>query len=174
LECSNQASFGDTAMKRAIAARIMGHHGSVFSLSFVERRKADVEILARYGLDAKEGYRQYYDWERLLRDVLEPLRRGDSARYQVYDWEGNRLGVWLYASAAQIVIVEGCYSSRPEFGAIIDFTVLVEADPRMRAKRQAKRGDASTAWLARWDAAERHYLSATRLRKRADAIVAGQ
>lgn len=128
----------------------------------------------RFGLDAGAGYRRYYDWERLLRDVLMLLKRGEDARFQIYDWGENSLGEWRDIPASPFVIVEGCYSARPEFEAIMDFTVLVETNAELRQRRQEERADASDAWLLRWNAAERFYLETTGFRARADMIVRGQ
>lgn len=128
----------------------------------------------RFGLDAEAGYRRYYDWERLLRDVLMPLKRRESARFQIYDWGKNILGEWRDIPASPFVIVEGCYSARPEFEAIMDFAVLVDTDAELRQRRQKERADASDAWLLRWNAAEWFYLEKTGFRDRADMIVRGQ
>jgi len=129
---------------------------------------------ARFALSPEEGYGQYYDWQRLLHEVLEPLKQGRLVEFQIYDWDSNELGAWRRIPASQLIIVDGCYSARPEFDALLDFVVLVEADAALRRKRQAERADASRAWLLRWDAAEQHYIEATRLRQRADVIVTGR
>ncbi len=126
---------------------------------------------ARFALNAEEGFRQYYDWQRLLHEALEPLREGRPARFQTYDWGANTLGAWQEVPASPLVVVEGCYSARLEFEPVIDFVVLVEADAELRRQHQAARDDASTDWLARWGAAERHYIESTGLRQRADIVL---
>src|SRR5215831_20062207 len=33
-----------------------------------------------------------FDWQRLRQEVLEPLRRGQAARYNRYDWAADEMG----------------------------------------------------------------------------------
>ena len=40
----------------------------------------------RWRLSAAEGVEQYFDWQRLRREALEPLRAGRPARYRPFDW----------------------------------------------------------------------------------------
>jgi hypothetical protein len=46
----------------------------------------------RLALDAAQGYRQYFDWERLRDQVLQPLRSGGVSRHQHYDWGSGEVG----------------------------------------------------------------------------------
>lgn len=126
----------------------------------------------RERLDAAEAYRLYYDWERVEAQVLTPLRRGETARYQRYDWQANRLGDWCAVEANGVVIVEGCYAARPELKGYYDVIVLVEAPAAVRARRQAERADASQAWLNRWDAAETYYMTRIQPRSYAHWVIA--
>lgn len=163
------SAAGKSALSRALVAALPGT--AVVSTDDFYRVMSPE---ARFRLDAEGGYRGYYDWQRMRRDALEPLWQGRPARFQIYDWANNALGDWREIAAAPTVIVEGCYSARPEYEPIIGFVALVEADAAVRRERQAARADASAAWLARWDAAERYYFAATGLRGRADIIVRGQ
>ena len=42
-----------------------------------------------------EAYRLYFPWQRMREEALFPLRRGQTARYQRYDWETDRLNQWV-------------------------------------------------------------------------------
>jgi len=128
----------------------------------------------RFALSAIAGYHAYYDWQRMRREALHPLKLGEAAQFKVYDWQRNQLGEWRRIAPAPAIVVEGCFSARPEFDAFVDFVVFVEADPDTRRKRQSERADASPTWLARWEAAEEYYISTTQLRHRADVVVIGQ
>ena len=112
----------------------------------------------RESLDARNGYYQYYDWQRLEAQVLKPLSLGQDIRYQKYDWATNELREWASVGASDVFLIEGCYTARPELRDYYDIILWVEASPVTRQQRQLKRADATSTWLARWDAAERYYV----------------
>ena len=124
-------------------------------------------------LDAAGGYAEYYDWQRLEAQVLSPLRAGRSARYQRYNWQRNSLGEWAEVKPSGLVIVEGCYSARPELRDYYDAIVVVTAASAAREHRQHLRSDARTDWLIRWDAAERLYMERCHPESYADLVVSG-
>jgi uridine kinase len=128
----------------------------------------------RDGLDAAEGYTEYYDWQRLEAQVLGPLRSGMKARYQRYDWDTNELGDWTTVDPVGLIIVEGCYCARPELRNYYDAIVFVVTSPVERERRQYLRNDASDDWLGRWDAAERYYLDRFDPESYADLVLPGQ
>ena len=112
----------------------------------------------RFSLDAPGGYQNYYDWERLECQVLHSLAAQQEAHYEVYNWATETLEDKRIVQPRGMVIVEGVFSARPELRSYYDAIFLVETKETTRAQRQKKRGDASDAWLERWDAAERFYL----------------
>jgi uridine kinase len=135
-------------------------------------RPLDVEFRNR--LDAAGGYAQYYDWQRLEAEVLQPLRSGRAARFRKYDWAANALGDWDDVRPEGVILVEGCYSARPELRTYYDAVVVVTASPMARQLRQRQRNDAAAVWLERWDAAERHYFEHHRPDIDADLVVSGE
>jgi uridine kinase len=110
----------------------------------------------RFELGPEAGHMQYFDWQRLQSQLLEPLRRGDVARYERFDWRTRRLGSTAEVSPAGIVIVEGVGSFRPEFRSFYDYSVYVEAPRDLCDARLRARGD-SEAWIERWNAAHDWY-----------------
>jgi len=117
------------------------------------------------------GYGRYYDWERLARQVLIPLKNRQTARYQAYDWETGTLGRWKVVHPHGTILVEGVFSARPELRSYYDAIFLVETDRDAREQRQRQRADAPDAWLNRWEAAETHYLKISRHHTCADLII---
>lgn len=117
-----------------------------------------METTKRETLNAEKGYQLYYDWERLENQVLLPFSKGKGIRYQKYSWQDNQLIDWVEVVPEGIVLIEGCYSARPELKHYYDLIVFVETNMQERIKRQAIRADASPEWLERWDAAERFYI----------------
>ena len=124
----------------------------------------------RFDLDASEGYRRYFDWERLEQQVLSPLAARQEARYRVYNWETGVLGDEKVVQPRGTIVVEGVFSARPELRGYYDAIFLVSTEEKIRAQRQQQREDAP-AWVSRWDAAERFYLQTHRPHTYADLVV---
>jgi uridine kinase len=116
-----------------------------------------------------------FDWRRVREQVLVPLARGENARYQRYDWDGDRLADWHLVPAGGAVIIEGLYSTRPELRHFYDFTIWVQAGPEVRLARGIARDgeDSRDRWLNEWMVEEARYLEAERPADNADLIVDG-
>jgi uridine kinase len=116
-----------------------------------------------------------YDWCRLRDQVLEPLRRGQTARYDRYDWVRDELTDVLEVQPGGVVIVEGVYSSRRELAALYDMRIWVECPRELRLARGLER-DGETArsrWVEDWMPSEDRYIQEHRPRELADVIVNG-
>ena len=110
-------------------------------------------------LSPSEGYAQYFEWERLIEQVLLPLSSGSDASYQRFDWTQKVPGAWISVSASnRIVVIEGVYSLRPELRAYYDVKVWVDTDEETRASRLVAREENTQAWIRRWSAAEEYYF----------------
>lgn len=110
-------------------------------------------------LSPSEGYERYFEWERLIEQVLLPLSSGSDASYQRFDWTRKVPGAWIPVSASSgVVVVEGVYSLRPELRAYYDVKVWVDTDEKLRASRLLARGENTQAWIRRWSAAEEYYF----------------
>jgi len=103
------------------------------------------------------------DWERLRDQALLPLRAGESATFQPYDWEADdgRLGPPKTILAAHLIIVEGVYAARPEFADLVDVAVYLGVDPQIRARRYAEREN-DPDWVRFWERGEVYYFSTVR------------
>ena len=108
-------------------------------------------------LGPKESYDRYFDWERLLRDVLVPLSTHSRARYRRYDWVTNGLAEWHEIEPRGVVIVEGVYSTRPELRPYFSVMVYVDAPREVRLARLLDRRYPDVSWVDHWMAAEDWY-----------------
>jgi uridine kinase len=101
----------------------------------------------------------YYDWERLRREALEPLRGGERGSWRAFDWETNGYLPGLVAvEPAAVVLVEGVSSTAEALINLIDRSVLVVTPEFERATRLHDRiGD--EVWDEGWLAAERAYFA---------------
>ena len=117
--------------------------------------------------------RDYYDWPRLARQALVPLRAGQPATFRRYDWDLGRLSPGLVTVApGPVVLLEGVLSAAPELAGEVDRRVLVgtpEPDRLARLRARISPADWDEAWLA----AERRYFGAAASRAVFDLIVSG-
>jgi uridine kinase len=127
----------------------------------------------RVQLSAEQGYHRYFDWERLRDHVLAPLRAGQTARYQSFDWGTGQLGAWHEIDPGTVVIVEGVYSARPELAPYYHLTTYVDTPREICLRRMRARGQDPEEWITRWRAAEDYYLQTTWPQTRVQLLVRG-
>lgn len=64
-------------------------------------------------LDDIASHDELFEWtERLLAQVIEPLRRGETAHYAPYDWRARRFGPPLALPPAPVIVIEGVGAGR--------------------------------------------------------------
>ncbi|SCF43686.1 hypothetical protein GA0070564_109144 [Micromonospora mirobrigensis] len=129
----------------------------------------------RWALSPEEGLQQYFDWQRLRREALEPLKSGQPAHYRPYSWlpTGGLAPRSIALAARPVIIVEGVYAARPEVKDLIDLAVLVETPRAERFRRLTARGHGNQHWWSRWDAAETLYFTRVRPTDTFDLVVPG-
>ncbi|MET0417891.1 MAG: hypothetical protein ABW022_17925 [Actinoplanes sp.] len=121
---------------------------------------------------------QFTFWERLEKQVLEPLRRGEAATYRPYRWDSREFdGDPVTVEPAPIVVLEGFSSARREIRAELSFAVFVTAPAAVRLTRAlARDGDDSLAYrayLERWRTAEDRHFAADQTAAYADVTIDG-
>lgn len=121
----------------------------------------------------QEGYERYFDHRRLERELLKPLRRGDVARFQRYDWPSNALDGWVEVQPTDIVLVEGVYLLRSWLRSYWDFAIYVDTPREVRLSRAHTRAENGEGWISRWAAAEDYYEAVEHPSEAADLVVNG-
>lgn len=124
----------------------------------------DAEWAAR---TVEERVDRVIDWRRLRTEALEPLAAGRAASYRSFDFAaGAGLADHVVTcQPARVVVLDGAYSSRPEYADLLDMTVLVSLpdDAARRRRLLAREGPAfMAAWHRLWDAPEDYYFSNVR------------
>jgi uridine kinase len=120
-------------------------------------------------LPPEKLYDLYFPWERMRAEALIPLRRGETARYQRYDWSADRLLDWTTVEPEEIVLVEGVYSSRPELRPMLDAAIILDAPRDERRRRVLARGPNPFGdWMTPWMSAEDWYFEHVRPQDTAD------
>jgi uridine kinase len=110
-----------------------------------------------------------FDWSRVRRDALEPLRAGRPGRWHAFDFMRGLGKAGTYSlkeevteiAPAPTILVEGAYSASPPLRDLIDLAVLIDVQPKMRHLRTAARGDNAqllAEWHGMWDDVESYYF----------------
>jgi len=115
------------------------------------------------------------DW-RSERAVLTDLSHRRTAFWLPYDWkvdDGSRSTIPLSCQPADVVVLEGAYSARPELADLLTVRVLLDTpDPIRRQRLLEREGEQYRAeWEARWARAEEHYFDAVMSEARFDLVV---
>jgi uridine kinase len=113
-------------------------------------------------------------WPRLLDQVLRPLRAGDAARYQRYDWDLGRLADWRTVEPGGLILLEGVSASRNAFRPFLSLSVWIETPADERLRRGLERdGEEAQALWARWMADELAWGNAEKPWEQADIVISG-
>jgi uridine kinase len=117
---------------------------------------------------------EWYDFERLRRDVLEPLQRDEPARYQRRDWHDGELREWSEIQPGGVVVVEGVAALDRVLRPAYDYRIWVETPREICLDRGLQRDGAAALplWEA-WSEKEERYWREQRPREAADVIVDG-
>lgn len=121
-----------------------------------------------------EAYAGVWDFARLERDLLRPLRRGDPGAYNPYDWDTRTVGTaTVVVPATTIVVVESVSVLRPELRGYWDFSIYVDTPADERHRRIFAREEDDELHIGQWIAAEDYYCENHRPWEVADVIVSG-
>lgn len=121
----------------------------------------------------RQGYQRYFDHVRLEQQLLRPLKRGEPARFQRYDWSSNKLVDWVEVLPKGVVLVEGVYLLRADLRSYWDLSIYVDTPREVRLSRAYARGENDSGWIDKWAAAEDYYQAVEDPAQSADLIVRG-
>lgn len=121
-----------------------------------------------------EAFADSIDLERLEREALAPLRRGEPARFRRFDWWSLGLEEWREVGPARIVVLEAVFALQPALRPLYDATVWVETDAELRLARGLERdgAEAETMWRE-WQANEDRHRAEVRPEATVDLVVLG-
>jgi uridine kinase len=119
----------------------------------------------------------YNGWEtdfdelatRVLDQLLMPLMRGETARWQRYDWHAGRFDGWEPVRPPDVLVLDGCGSGALPLAPHTSLLVWVEAPRDVRIGRGVARDGEQVLphWLS-WMEHEQAHFAANRTRQRAD------
>ena len=108
----------------------------------------------------------------LVEQVLDPVSRGERARYRTWDWDAGRWGATRTVPPGDVLLVEGCGSSVGAAGDHAAVRVWVEAPGAERMRRGiARDGETFRPHWERWARQEAALFAADRTREHADVVL---
>ncbi|MBO1331526.1 AAA family ATPase [Streptomyces sp. VRA16 Mangrove soil] len=137
-----------------------GHAGSGKS-TFADRLARALGGAPVLHLDDIASHDALFAWtERLRAQVLDPLSRGETARYETYDWHARRFGEARQLPPAEVVLVEGVGAGRRAVRPFLAELVWMDL-PREAAweRGRSRDGEAQRAFWDGWIPAERKHFT---------------
>jgi molybdenum cofactor guanylyltransferase len=155
--CAGKSILATAIALRARAAVVEGD-------DFYRNTLAKLSLAQRDAMSDTAVVDAVIDWERLRDQALMPLRAGQSATFQPYDWDADdgRLAPSKTIPAADVIILDGVYAARPELADLVDVAVYLGVDPQTRARRYDERHN-DAEWVRFWERGEAYYFGAVRL-----------
>ncbi|ELP70400.1 uridine kinase [Streptomyces turgidiscabies] len=149
-----------------------GHAGSG-KTTFTGRLAAALGGAPVLHLDDIATHDELFEWTgRLADQVIEPLRRGESASYAPYDWTSRRFGPPRTLRAAPVVLVEGVGAGRRAVRPFLARLLWMELPGEDAwARGRSRDGAEQSEFWAEWVGAERRHFAADPSRPFADLLV---
>lgn len=124
-------------------------------------------------LDDIASHAELFAWTgRFTAQVIEPLGRGESARYAPYDWNRRAFGPPRTLPPAPVILVEGVGAGRRELRPRLAALLWMELPARESWARGRRRdGAAQREFWDGWTAAERAHFAIDPSRPHAHLLV---
>lgn len=149
-----------------------GHAGSGKS-TFAGQLAAALDGAPVLHLDDIASHDELFAWTgRLLAQVIEPLRHGETAHYTPYDWHTRRFGPARALPPAPVVLVEGVGAGRRALRPHLAHLLWMELPQgEAWARGQSRDGEEQREFWAGWVRAEAEHFAEDPSRPFADLLV---
>ena len=146
-------------LQKEIDANVV--HMDDFYLPFKERDKNWMNIVAGH-----------MDFERLIKNVLEPYKAGKETNYVSYDCHSDKYMQEIPIDLDKILLLEGSYTSHPILDKYVALKVFVDIDKDEQVKRLTKRNpDVVDKFLSMWVPFENRYFEELKIKENSDVVV---
>lgn len=119
------------------------------------------------------------DRERILEQVIKPLKENKSTKYQVYDWKNKTLAEWIEVKPGGIVFIEGVSMLHDDFNDYWDLRIWIDYPQEEGIKRGIERDkkeygvDSTNEWVNIWKPQETEYVKTQKPQQKADFVIDG-
>lgn len=112
------------------------------------------------------------DYERLISEVMEPLRRGQAFSYCPFSCKTQCLDEKIHVEPNSVTIIEGSYNCHPLLWKYYGLRVFFTVDPEEQLKRieRRNRAYALTVFRERWIPLEEKYFTLLQIAERCGCI----
>lgn len=125
-------------------------------------------------LDERSADWQGFDWNRLITQVLKPIKSGEEKiKYGAYNWAKNETKEKRSLVIPTYIILEGVGLFRPELNPYFDLKIYVDAPHAIALERGKKRdnGENSAQWDNLWQHNDRDYHALYDPKAEADIVI---
>lgn len=112
-------------------------------------------------------------WERVLTEVLQPLKAGKTLEYGVFNCSVMAVDQICRETPKEVVIVEGAYSLHPQLRMFYDLKIFIEVEESTQKERiLARNGEKMLRrFLGEWIPLERAYFEACDVKDCCDIVL---
>lgn len=111
------------------------------------------------------------DYERVLKEVLEPLKRGEERiTYRIFDCKTMSFQGECTIDGSKTVVVEGSYSCHPLLRKYYDLTIFLDVDGKTQIERLRERvgEERLKMFKEKWIPLEEAYFQAFSVKENCD------
>ncbi len=112
------------------------------------------------------------DYERFNEEIIPRLRDGYPFSYKCFDCSTGTMNQDVFVDKSDIKIIEGSYSSHPEFGSYYDLLIFKDVAKDEQIRRLEKRNpDKLEDFINKWIVMENKYFAHYCIKEKADIIL---
>lgn len=110
------------------------------------------------------------DYERVLREVMAPLKEGKDVLYTPYDCHSRKFKTPVRINHKRTILVEGAYACHPQLWDYSDLHVFFDIDEKKQMERIVLRNGSKDAvnFAEKWIPLEEAYLSAYGIKEKCE------
>lgn len=113
------------------------------------------------------------DYERFLKEVMDPLKTEEKFKYQTYNCVLEDMDQIIQVQPKRLNIVEGVYSMYPTLIDYYDFKIFLELDPSEQSQRILRRNGEfmHKKFIDLWIPLENKYFDKLNIKEKADLLI---
>ena len=113
-----------------------------------------------------------FDRERLMQEVLIPLKENQTIKFRKFDCSTNALSDYIIQERKPLTVIEGVYSMHPELSHAYDISLFLSVSKKLQKSRILKRNPKlATTFFKKWIPLENAYFTQTNAKNRCDLVI---